>query len=237
MDYNKKIVAIIPARGGSKGIPKKNIRLLAGKPLIAYTIESALESKHIQDIFVTTDDLEIANISKKYGVKLIERPKELAQDESTTIDVVFHALNLLELGKYDLSTIILLQPTSPLMDAKDIDGAIELFIYSSCESVISVCETDPSPFWTFKVEDQYLSPLLGRKYLGIRRQDLPITYVPNGAIYISRTRELHMHKSFYCGKTLPYVMPREKGVDIDDEIDLIFAEILMNRVRRGNWNE
>jgi N-acylneuraminate cytidylyltransferase len=234
---SRRIISIIPARGESKGIPKKNVRLLAGRPLIVYTIESAKKSKYIQDVFVTTDDMNIANISKNCGAKIIKRPTELAQDNSSTIDVIFHALNYLQLDKNDLSILILLQPTSPLRNTDDIDKAVELFLNEDCESVISVCQTVPSPFWTFKVEDRYLTPLLGKMYLEMRRQDLPLTYVPNGAIYISRPQELYIYKSFYCNKALPYVMPLDRGVDIDDEIDFVLAEISISKTRRGNFSE
>lgn len=231
---SKKIIAIIPARGGSKGIAKKNIKLLAGNPLIAYTIEAGLNSKYIDNIFVTTDDEEIADTSRKYGAELIKRPREIAKDDSPTIDVIFHVLDSLLLDKYDPSIVVLLQPTSPLRDAKDIDDAVELFVNSDCESLVSVCEVNPSPYWIFKIEDQYLRPIFEDKYLFMRRQDLPVTYVPNGALYISTPLELYKYNGFYCEKSIPYIMSVDKSIDIDNEIDLILAEKQINTIRRDS---
>jgi CMP-N-acetylneuraminic acid synthetase len=150
------VIAIIPARGGSKGIPRKNIRLLAGKPLIAYTIEAAFTSK-MDKVIVSTEDEEIAEISKKYGAEVIERPKGLAKDETPTIDVIFHVLEILKAKNYNPDIVVLLQPTSPLRNAEDIYNAIKLFLDSDCESVVSVCEVEHPPYWSFEIEEAYLA--------------------------------------------------------------------------------
>jgi len=225
MIKGKAVVAIIPARGGSKGIPKKNIRLLGGKPLIAYSIEAALKSKFIDRVIVSTENEEIAKIAKKYGAEIIKRPRELAADETPTIDVIFHVLEIIK-GYYP-KVIVVLQPTSPLRTTQDINSAVKLFLENDCESVVSVCEAEPSPYWSFKIERGYLKPIFGENYLRMRRQKLPKLYVPNGAIEISRPEILHKYRSFYCKETTPYVMPPERSIDIDSEIDLKLAELLM----------
>lgn len=227
---NQKILAIIPARGKSKVIPRKNIRLLAGKPLIAYSIETALKSKYIDRVVVSTEDDEIADVAKIYGAKVIKRPEELARDDSPTIDVVFHALDVLKLEDYNPDILVLLQPTSPLRTREDIDNAIKLFLEKDCESVVSVCESIHL-YWSFKIEERYLKPVFDKKYLKMRRQDLPKLYLPNGAIFVTTPVILRMYNSFYCNKTLPYIMPTERSIDIDNEKDFILAEILMKKFK------
>jgi len=228
---NQKILAIIPARGGSKGIPRKNIRLLAGKPLIAYSIETALKSRYIDKVVVSTDDEEIAEIAKKYGAQVIKRPGKLARDKSPTLDTIKHVLETLEKNEnYIPNIIILLQPTSPLRSTEDINNAIELFLNEDCESVVGVCE-NVNLYWSFRVEDGHMKPIFGKKYLKMRRQDLPRIYAPNGAIFVSTPQILNIYGGFYCDKTVPYVMPPERSVDIDNEEDFILAEILMSGAR------
>ena len=223
-----KILAIIPARGGSKTIPRKNIKLLNGKPLIYYTIKESIKSKYLGRIIVSTEDKEISEISKKYGAEVIERPEELAKDETPTIDVIFHVLQV-QAENFEPGLVVLLQPTSPLRNAQDIDNAIELFLKNDCESVVSVCEVEHSLYWSFEIENRYLKPIFGGKYLNMRRQDLPKVYTPNGAIYVSTPEILRKYKSFYCSKTIPYIMPPERSVDIDNEIDFMLAELLMRK--------
>ena len=224
-----KTVAIIPARGGSKGIPEKNIKPLFGKPLVAWTIEHAKKSECFNKIIVTTEDEEIAGISRKYGAEIIKRPKELAKDESPTIDAIFHVLEVLRTDNYNPNIIVLLQPTSPLRNVNDIEKALKLFLERDCESVVSVCEMEHPPYWSFTVEGGYLNPLFENDYLKIRRQDLPKTYIPNGAIYVSMPQMLYKYKSFYCEKTIPFVMPAERSIDIDNEIDFMLAELLVKK--------
>jgi len=226
---SEKIISIIPARGRSKGLPRKNIVLLNGKPLIAYSIESALKSRFISRVIVSTEDAEITEISKKYGSEVINRPNDLAQDDSPTISVVINALQVLAKEGYFPNIVILLQPTTPLRTYLDIDAALELFMTKDCQSVISVSEIDHSPYWSFAVKKGYLESLFDKKYQRMRRQDLPKIYLPNGALFISRPERLCKTKSFYSTKTLPYMMPRERSIDIDDEMDLLQAENLLKR--------
>ncbi|WP_424355974.1 cytidylyltransferase domain-containing protein [Methanobacterium sp. MBAC-LM] len=225
------ILAIIPARGGSKGVPRKNIKKIAGKPLIAHTIESAVKSKYINKVIVSTEDQEIANISKEYGAEVIERPEKLALDDSSTIDAVFHSINHLKMENYTPDVVVLLQPTSPLRTVQDIDGSIEFFCKKDCESVISICEFEHPPYWSLKIENSYLKPAFGDKYFKMRRQDLPTSYLPNGAIFISNPQNLASYESFYCKKTLPYLMSLENSVDIDTELDFKIAETILKELK------
>ena len=234
MSKNKKsllekkiIVAIIPARGGSKGIPRKNIMPLNGKPLICYTIEEARKSSFIDRVVVTTDDQEIAGISKKAGAEVIIRPQALAQDESPVIDAIFHTLENMNGEKPDI--IVLLQATSPLREVKDIDSAIQLFRGEPCDSLMSVCGAEHSPYWYFNIKNGLLIPLFDERFLKIRRQELPPAYRPNGAIYIISPEILRTNKSFYCNRTLAYVMTAKSSIDIDEEIDFQIAEQLMRQ--------
>ena len=223
-----KIIAIIPARGGSKRLPKKNIRTFLGKPLIAWTIERALKSKYLDRVIVSTDNKEIAEISKKYGAEVIKRPKNLAGDKSKVIDTVFQLLNVLKAERYNPEIVVLLQPTSPLRTTNDINGAIQLFLKNKCEAVISFHESD-SILWSFKMGKKYLKPILGDKYLKQRSQDLTKVYVPNGALYVFTPKNLLKYKSFYAKDLLPYIMSSQRSMDIDREIDLKLAELIMKR--------
>jgi CMP-N,N'-diacetyllegionaminic acid synthase len=172
---SSKMIAIIPARGGSDSLIRKNVQLLAKKPLISYTIEESLKSKYfssskfLPSLIVSTEDEEIANISVVYGIEVVKRPDILAQNDFLPIDVIFHALDFFGLQEEEQNIVVLLQPTSPLRNSNDIDDAIELFLNSECDSVISVCETKINPFWAFVTEDPYLKTLQDNSYLKIRR--------------------------------------------------------------------
>jgi len=222
-----KIIAIIPARGGSKGVSKKNIRLLAEKPLIHYTIHAAQNSNYVDHVIVSTDDDEIIKVASIKDVQVIKRPSEIAGDDAPTIDAILHVLdNSDKLGlKPDL--VVLLQPTSPFRAPSDIDAALDIFLQNDCDSVISVVESTHPPFWNMVVKGSYLQPLFDQESLRMRRQDLPKTYLPNGAIYIASAGTLKQTHSFYTTKTKPYIMPAERSLDIDSEFDLLFAEALI----------
>jgi len=178
--------------------------------LIVWTIEHAKKSRYIGRITVSTEDKEIAEISKKYGAEVIERPEELAKDETPTIDVIFHVLQVHKAENFEPEAVVLLQPTSPLRNAQDIDNAIELFLKNDCESVVSVCEVEHSLYWGFEIENRYLKPIFGGKYLNMRRQDLPKVYTPNGAIYVSTPEILWKYKSFYCSNHSLYHASRKE---------------------------
>lgn len=230
------IIAVIPARGGSKGVLKKNIRLLADKPLIHYTIYAAINSKYIHNVIVSTDDEKIAEVASTEGVTVIKRPAELSSDESPTIDAVLHVIEKCKIEGLNPEIVILLQPTSPFRTSSDINAALEIFLKNECDSVISVVETTHPPYWNMIVDGLYLCPLFDKESLRMRRQDLPKTYLPNGAIYIASAETLKQNKSFYTLKTKPYIMPPERSFDIDSEFDLLLAEAAMNRIDDRNYS-
>ena len=222
-----KYLAIIPARGGSKRLPDKNILDLNGKPLIAWSIETAKKSKKIDDIVVTSDSDKILDIAKKYNVKTIKRPDFLASDTATTFDVIKHAIeNLKEKFEY----IVLLQPTSPLRNEKHIDEAIELLEKKNADAVISVCEVDHSPLWSNTLPESLdMSNFIRDEVKNKRSQDLEKYYRLNGAIYICKTDRLLEEKTFFIKDNIfAYVMDRKSSVDIDDEIDFELAKVLMS---------
>ncbi|WP_026803574.1 acylneuraminate cytidylyltransferase family protein [Aliarcobacter lanthieri] len=214
----KKVLAIIPARGGSKGLPKKNIIDLAGKPLIAWTIEASLSSKYITKTIVSSDSDEILEVSKQYGSFILKRPIEFASDTSSSEVVVKHAMESME-EKFDY--VILLQPTSPLRDTKDIDSAFEKFFSLDATALISVCEYDNKILKAFKENEfGYIEGISNNKYPFMRRQDLPKTYMSNGAIYIIKVDEFLENNSFFTDKTISFIMDEIKSLDIDTKEDL-----------------
>ena len=226
MYKDKSFLAIIPARGGSKRLPRKNVLDLNGKPLIVWTIEAGLNSKYIDKIIVSSDDDEILDISKNFGAETIKRPDELASDTATTFDAIKHTIDNLE--KYDY--IVLLQPTSPLRDEKHIDEAIELLVEKNADAVVSVCEMDHSPLWSNTLpQDGNMNNFLRDEVLNKRSQDLEKYYRINGAIYICKTHKLLEEKSFMLKNDIfAYVMDRKSSIDIDEEIDFKIAEVIMN---------
>ena len=224
--YNDKtFLAIIPARGGSKRLPRKNLLDLAGKPLIAWSIEVGLNSKYIDKVVVSSDDTEILKISKKYHTESIVRPDELASNTATTFDAIKHTIENVE--QYDY--VVLLQATSPLRNEKDIDMAIELLESKKADAVVSVCEMDHSPLWSNTLNKSLsMSTFLKDEVLNKRSQDLDTYYRLNGAIYICKTDKLLEEESFFLKKNIfAYVMSRERSVDIDEEIDFKIAKALM----------
>lgn len=225
MYKNKTFLAIIPARGGSKRLPRKNVLDLCGKPLISWSIEAGLKSKYIDKVIVTSDDDEILGISKEYGAEIIKRPDELSSDTATTFDAIKHTID--NMKRYDY--IILLQATSPLRDEKHIDESIELLETKNADAVVSVCEMDHSPLWSNTLpEDGNMNNFLKDEILNKRSQDLEKYYRLNGAIYICKTDKLLEEKSFFLkDNIIAYVMNRKGSIDIDEEIDFKMAEVLM----------
>ena len=224
----RNILAIIPARGGSRGIPRKNIRLLCGKPLIAYTIETALSSKLIDRAVVSTEDEEIAEVSKKWGAEIITRPSELARDDTPSLPVLQHAIGYLEEVKdYHPEIIVILQPTSPLRIVDDIDSAIEEFLKGGYQSIASVCEAEHPPHWMYTLAGSRLKPVIRGGEKVIRRQDAPKVYRLNGAVYVSSRDTTMKENRVLCRHTRAYIMPVERSIDIDTELDLKLAELLM----------
>lgn len=231
MIENKLVYGLITARGGSKGIPHKNIYFLNGKPLIAYTIDAALKSKYVDRLIVSTDDEKIAEVAKRFGAEIpFVRPNNLSGDTSSSASVIEHAIKYFENEKQIPDLIVLLQPTSPLREVDDIDEALEKFVNSHAESLVSVCKSDQSPYWFKKINDNgFITDLLPQPSTYIRRQDTPDLYILNGAIYILDTKSFLSSKIILGEKALPYIMPYERSVDIDNMLDLEFAEFLLKR--------
>jgi N-acylneuraminate cytidylyltransferase/CMP-N,N'-diacetyllegionaminic acid synthase len=227
-----KLLAIIPARGASKGVRIKNIRSLNGVPLIVYTIEAAKNCKYNLRTIVSTDSEEIAEISQKYGAEIpFIRPKELARDETPTLPVLQHAINFLrEEENYYPDTIVLLQATSPLRMSRHIDEAMDIFFKGGSDSVVSLCEVRHSPYWMRVIDRngrvrQFIET--DKRYA--RRQDLPKIYNLNGAIYISQV-EVIMERNRVLGEdTRAYIMKEKNSVDIDTEIDFKIADLILKK--------
>jgi N-acylneuraminate cytidylyltransferase len=219
MIAGKTVLAVIPARGGSKGVPRKNIRVVAGKPLIAWTIEEARRSSHIDRLIVSTDDSEIAAVAQQWRCEVpFMRPPELARDETPGIAPVIHAMEALP-ERYDL--VVLLQPTSPLRSGADIDGCIATLVARQAKACVSVAEPGQSPYWMYKLDDKdRLQPLLEGAFN--RRQDLPKVYSLNGAVYVAEAEWLLQSNSFVGPGTIGYIMPIGRSLDIDTETDLAY---------------
>ena len=223
------IVTVIPARGGSKGILRKNIVDICGKPMIYYTIQAAIDSTQIDRIIVSTDDPEIAKISEEFKAEVFLRPKDLAEDNTSMVDVILNVIAKLEVDNTLPDMIMLLQPTSPLRKTIDIDNAIALFLEKSPDMVISVSEYEHSPFWGLQIRDTYLEPLFKDENEIPNRQQLEPIYYPNGAIFLFNPHMMLKKRTFYPEKSIPYIMPKERSIDIDDSIDLEFVKCLMNK--------
>lgn len=226
------MIAIIPARGGSKGLPGKNIKVFHGKPLISYTIKAAKKSKYIDRVIVSTDDEEIAKISMEYGAEIpFLRPKELATDRAKAIDnYIFTMERLMETEGINIEEFIVLQPTSPLRTYQDIDRAVEVYKKKGAHTVISVNEAEHPPTWYKKINTQGMLvdyiPLVDNS---LNRQEEEKSYLPNGAIYIFNFKELKQNYSYYNSKTYPYIMTQENSVDIDTHLDFMLAEIMYEK--------
>ena len=237
MYENKKIVAIIPARGGSKGVPDKNIKMLAGKPLIAYTIKEALESKYIDRTIISTENERISEISEKHGAEIIDRPNELSRDDTPTLPVLRHVVDYLEKNeKCSVDIIVLLQPTSPLRKASDRDDAIEKFSKSGADLVVSVTEMKHHPFWSFEIDGDRLKPFVKDGFKTIKRQDLPKVYTVNGAIYVM-SAERARSDSIFGGDMRAVIMSEEKSVDIDTPLDFKITELLIKEMSNNGKNK
>ncbi|MDF2447539.1 MAG: acylneuraminate cytidylyltransferase family protein [Bacteroidota bacterium] len=221
------MIAIIPARGGSKGLPGKNIKNLCGKPLIAYTIEAALTSKVVTRLIVSTDDITIADISQKYGAEVpFIRPNHLATDTAKSIDVYKYTLERLEKeGLLKIEEFMVLQPTSPLRTAKHIDEAFELYKQKDADSVVSYCQEHHPIVWHKYIDDTGKLQPIFEDNLRNRQEEKP-TYFPNGAIYIFK-RALINQGTFYSENAYAYIMDRNASVDIDTLEDWKIVEIIL----------
>lgn len=229
-------LAIIPARGGSKGIPSKNIVKLDNIPLIAYSIQAALRSQKISRVVVSTDSDEISAVASKFGAEVVKRPTELTQDHSPIVDVIVHCLDVLELKEnYHPDPIVLLQPTSPLRTHHHIDAAFRLLEKRTCDAVISVCESGYHPLKSFKLDEKgFLTGLVNNELCFTPRQMLPRALVANGAIYLIKATIFKKLKTLLPPKTLPYIMSKTESIDVDDIDDLAYISFLMSKYKTGN---
>lgn len=228
MINGKKVIAIIPARGGSKRLPRKNVLPLNGKPLIAWSIDAALESKYVDKVIVSTDCHEIANISTEYGASVpFMRPGSIAGDTATTNSVILHALEQYS-NEYDIAVI--LQPTSPLRIFSDIDNALEMLLSKNADGVVSVCECEHSPLWSNSLpSDGNMGTFIREDIKGKRSQELPSYYRLNGAVYAFTTTALIANQGInYTDSVFSIEMPTLRSVDIDHELDFKIAEALLD---------
>lgn len=226
------ILAIIPARGGSKGMPGKNLARTDGIPLIRYTIDVAKKSKYIDKIIVSTDDHSIADFAVESGIAVpFLRPKKFAKDSSPTSDAVLHAIEWLEKHNQTFDILLLLEPTSPLRKDTDIDAAIELFIknYDHADALVSVGEVHMEhPYITKRIDHGFVKPLFPDLPTFHQRQQLPKVYFPYGVIYISKVATYKKAKTFYQEKTIPYYIERWQNYEVDDLYDLLCIERIMS---------
>lgn len=227
-----KILGLIPARGGSKSIPKKNIKVLNGKPLIQYTVEAAFNSKKLTSFILSSDDESIINVAKELNVEVpFVRPKHLAEDSSPTLGVIQHALKFYHEHQIHFDAVCLLQVTSPFKTGAFIDKAIDKFIKSGCDALVSV-QTVPdvyNPHWTFKeTEDSLLELVTGDENIITRRQDLPRVYHRDGLIYITKTSVLLEQNSLYGSKLAYIKSPLDYTINIDTMDDWKQAEAFLN---------
>jgi CMP-N-acetylneuraminic acid synthetase len=223
------IVCVIPARGGSKGLPGKNIKMFCGKPLIAYTIEQARQSKYIDRIIVSTEDEKIAQISLEYGAEVrFIRPMEIAGGSSSTVDVLLHAINWLEdVDRYAFDILLLLHTTTPLRSVEDINKSISLMVEENADNVFSVAEAHRNPYFNMVEINKNGYAALVKQGNFTTRQAAPLIYDMNSSIYVWWKELLKEKKKVFLDKTKIYVMPKERSIDIDDNIDFKIAEIMM----------
>jgi N-acylneuraminate cytidylyltransferase/CMP-N,N'-diacetyllegionaminic acid synthase len=230
MHNNKTFLAIIPARSGSKGLPDKNIKIINGKPLIAWSIEAGLKSKYIDRLIVSTDSEKYAEIAKDFGAEVpFIRPDKISTDESSRKDVIKHSLDFFKNKNELYDYIVLLEPTSPLTTETDIDTGIEkLLLDKSAESIVGVSLSEVShPDFLVNLKNGFLNFINeNQKSSVIRRQDLENLYFYDGTLYISEV-DKYLEKEFYHEKTLGYVTPKWKSLEIDDMYDFIMVEAIM----------
>jgi N-acylneuraminate cytidylyltransferase len=231
----KHIIAIIPARGGSKSIPKKNVIDFCGKPLIAWSIEQALRSKYIEDVYVSTDDKEIARISIKHGAKVIKRPASLAKDTSSSEEALMHAVSLIE-QKRKIDLIVFLQATSPLRQGDDLDKSINEFVKQKADSLFSIIKLEDFCVWEIEGE-KFKSFTYDYKNRG-RRQDRQPYYLENGSIYIFKPEVLKKYLNRIGGKVSVYMMDPWKSYQIDAPSDIEICEFYMrNKILNQSYNK
>jgi CMP-N-acetylneuraminic acid synthetase len=233
------VVCVIPARGGSKGLPGKNIKMLCGKPLIAHTIEQAKQSRYIDRVIVSTEDDAIARIASEYGAEVpFMRPMELAGDSVATVDVLLHAMDWLERRQYRFDVLVLLHTTTPMRSVEDIDHSIALLVEEKADNVFTVTEAHRNPYFNMVEINSDGYAALAKQGNFTTRQAAPLIYDMNSSIYVWWKELLKEKKKIFLDKTRIHVMPKERSIDIDDPIDFKIAEMMMaetskNRGRGG----
>ncbi len=231
MTKDVQTVAIIPARGGSVGIPRKNVRELCGKPLIYWTIAAAKQSDRVTRLIVSTDDDEIAAAARRYGAEVpFMRPPELATSDAKAVDVWHHALNWLREHGEPAEESVWLHPTSPLREPRDINTAVDLLREKKADSVVSVCECEHPPLYANTLpEDLCMRDFIREDIKNANRQELPVYYRLNGSVYVIDV-EYFSRSGYIIGEnTYAYIMPKTRSVDIDDEIDFLLAETILRK--------
>lgn len=239
MYKGNKILAIIPARGGSKGLPRKNIKELHGKSLIGWSIFHAQESNYIDEIFISTDSQEIANVAESCGVKVPSlRPAYLASDTASSMDFIEYTINIVEEQGKKFDYLILLEPTSPLRDVEDIDKSLEMLIdHPTAKSIVGVCKSGGQhPVSLTKINNGFLIPYIERNK-SVRRQDLEELYFFEGTIYATSIDGFRQYRLFYHKECLAYVVPKWKSFEVDDFIDFTIIEAIMKLKLDGYFKE
>jgi CMP-N,N'-diacetyllegionaminic acid synthase len=225
-----KVLAVIPARGGSKGVPNKNIRLLAGKPLIEYSIASAIESRVVDRVVVSTDSKVIAETAARAGALVVSRPAEISGDDSLVTDAIRHVVGQIEAMGEEYEFILLLEPTSPLRSPEDIQKAVQLLRSPGIDSVASFSETKTPPARIWRIENGNVQPFIPGSNAFLPRQKLEKGYYINGIIYGFKTSDLKKNPgtaSLFFGRTAPIIVENERIIDIDSEMDFTVAEVLL----------
>lgn len=227
-------IAVIPARGGSKGVPMKNIRKINGIPLIAYTIKAAKDSGKFDEVIVSTDSEEIADIAVKSGANVpFIRPQDISGDLVSSDAVIKHALEYMKSKGNSYDVVCKLQPTSPLRNANHIIEAFDLFQNKKADFVVSFCECEHSPLWSGVLgKDNSIDKFMDNIDKGACRQELPTYYRLNGAIYLAKTTSFFENGSFIGKNGFAYIMTQEDSIDIDSELDFKMAELLMKKEER-----
>ena len=220
-------VAIIPARGGSKGISRKNLLLLAGKPLVVWSVDAGLGASLVEATYVSTEDAEIAEVAALAGARIIKRPIELASDTAQNDAVMRHALGAIRAEGHEPETAVLLQPTSPLRRAEHVDGCIEIYHRVGAASAMSVCAVDYHPGKSIVITNGMVEPFTNDHDMEARRQDMVRAYRQNGAIYITGVADFLSYGQFYKRPCVAYEMERALSIDIDEPLDLELVELMM----------
>ena len=227
-----KVVALIPARAGSKGLPGKNRRVLQDKHLLGWPIEAAKASRYVDSVFLSTEDKVLALFGEHYGADIINRPAELASDTTTSEEVISHTLEQLHGFKY----LVYLQPTSPLTDADDIDGALELLARNrrKADSIVGVGQMHSRhPINNVRINNKGLiEPVGADSFEVMRRQDVKEVFYLNGSLFITDIKVFKKQKTFYHDRTLPWLNPKWKSIDIDDSTDFVCVEAIMNEIEQ-----